>query len=207
MADLSAFWDRLADKYAARPIPDETVYQSKLARTRAYFRPDMDLFEFGCGTGGTAINHAPHVRHVTAIDFSENMLTFAREKAAKAGVGNVTFRRGDITTIPVHPARYDMVLGLSILHLLKNKEAVIARVFDMLRPDGLFVSSTECIGDNRKWLSAIAPLGHVLGLLPVLNVMTHAQLRDAITNAGFVIEEDWRANPGAAVFIIARKPD
>ena len=206
MADLSAFWDRLADKYAARPIPDETVYQSKLAHTRAYFRPDMDLFEFGCGTGGTAINHAPHVRHVTAMDFSEKMLAFARDKAAKAGVDNVTFQRGDITTIPVHPAQYDMVLGLSILHLLKNKETAIARVFDMLRPNGLFVSSTECIGDNRKWLGAIAPIGHALGLFPVLNVMTRVQLRGAITNAGFIIEEDWHPNPDAVVFIIARKP-
>ncbi len=206
MADLSAFWDRLADKYAARPIPDETIYQTKLDRTRAYFTPDMDLFEFGCGTGGTAINHAPHVRHVRAIDFSENMLAIARNKAKRAGVDKVTFERGDITTIPLQPARYDMVLGLSILHLLKDKEAVIARVFNTLRPNGLFVSSTECIGDNRKWLGAIAPLGHALGLFPVLNIMTRPQLRDAITHAGFVIEQDWQPHPDAAAFIIARKP-
>ncbi|UYN98289.1 MAG: methyltransferase domain-containing protein [Devosia sp.] len=206
MAEMSAFWDRLADKYAARPIPDEGVYQTKLARTRAYFTPDMDLFEFGCGTGGTAIAHAPHVRHVTAIDFSENMLAFARDKAAKAGIGNVTFERGDITTMTVRPASYDMVLGLSILHLLKNKDAVIARVHHMLRPGGLFVSSTECIGDNRKWLRFIAPVGHALGLLPVLDIMTHAQLRNAITGAGFVIEHDWRPHPDSAAFIIARKP-
>lgn len=206
MAELSAFWDRLADRYAARPIPDETIYQTKLARTRAYLTSDMDLFEFGCGTGGTAITHAPHVRHVTAVDFSDNMLAFARNKAAAAGVDNVTFKRGDITTMPLTPASYDMVLGLSILHLLKHKERVIARVFDMLRPGGLFVSSTECIGDNRKWLGLIAPLGHAIGLLPVINVMTQDQLRNAITDAGFTIEHEWRPHPDAAAFIIARKP-
>lgn len=69
MAELSAFWDRLADKYAAQPIADEDAYRTKLARTQAHLTPEMDIFEFGCGTGGTAIAHAPHVRSVRAIDF------------------------------------------------------------------------------------------------------------------------------------------
>ena len=48
--------------------------------------------------------------------------------------------------------------------------------------------------------------GRSMSLLPVLNVMSHDQLRQAMTRAGFVIEHDWRPNPSAAVFLIARKP-
>jgi ubiquinone/menaquinone biosynthesis C-methylase UbiE len=206
MAEQHAFWDRLADKYAAQPIADEEAYRIKLARTQAHFTPDMDIFEFGCGTGGTAITHAPHVRSVRAIDFSARMLDKARDRAARAGISNVSFEQGDITSMAIPTASYDMVLGLSILHLLKDRDAVIAKVFDILKPGGRFVSSTACIGDSMRWFGVIAPLGQALGLLPVLNVMSHDQLHQAMTRAGFVIEHDWRPNPSAAVFLIARKP-
>ena len=131
----------------------------------------------------------------------------ARQRAADAGVGNVTFEQGDITSISVEPGRYDMVLGLSILHLLKDRQAVIARAYDMLKPGGRFVSSTACLGDSMRWLGYIAPLGRALGLLPILNVMTPDQLRADMIAAGFVIEHDWRPNPKSALFLIARKPD
>ncbi len=207
MAELSAFWDRLADKYAAQPIADEDAYRTKLARTQEHLTPEMEIFEFGCGTGGTAIAHAPHVRSVRAIDFSTRMLDMARQRAAEAGVDNVTFEQGDITSIAVEPGRYDMVLGLSILHLLKDRQAVIARVYEMLKPGGRFVSSTACLGDSMKWFGYVAPLGRALGLLPMLNVMTPDQLRADMTRTGFVIEQDWRPDPKAALFLIARKPD
>ncbi|MEQ8601303.1 MAG: methyltransferase domain-containing protein [Devosia sp.] len=207
MAELSAFWDRLADKYAAQPIADEDAYRTKLARTQAHLTPEMDIFEFGCGTGGTAIAHAPHVRSVRAIDFSTRMLDMARQRATEAGVGNVTFEQGDITSIAVEPGRYDMVLGLSILHLLKDRQAVIARVYEMLKPGGRFVSSTACLGDSMRWFGYIAPLGRALGLLPMLNVMTPDQLRADMIQTGFAIEQDWRPNPKSALFLIARKPD
>ena len=206
MAELNAFWDRLADRYAAQPIADEDAYRTKLARTQAHMTPDMDVFEFGCGTGGTAITHAPHVRSVRAVDFSVRMLDKARANAARAGVSNVSFEQGDITTMAIPPASYDMVLGLSILHLMRDKDAVIARVFDILKPGGRFVSSTACIGDTMAWLGFVAPIGRALGKLPMLNVMTHDQLKRSMTAAGFEIEHDWRPNPNAAVFLIARKP-
>src|SRR5690606_33766576 len=133
MAEPSAFWDRLSDKYAAQPIADESAYRTKLARTQAHLTPDMDIFEFGCGTGGTAIAHAPFVRPVHAVAFPQSMRDKARVKPEAAGIGNITLARGDITPMTTAPARYDMALGLSILHLVKDRQAVIGKVFDLLR--------------------------------------------------------------------------
>lgn len=207
MAESSAFWDRIADKYAVQPIADEAAYRTKLARTQALLSPDMDIFEFGCGTGGTAILHAPKVRSVRAIDFSERMLDKGREKAAEAGIANVTFEQGDITTMPIAPASYDMVLGLSVLHLLKDPDAAIARVFDILKPGGRFVSSTACLGSHLRFLGPLVAFGKMLGKLPHLTFISRQDLRKSLTRAGFVIEQDWQPKEGAAVFIIARKPD
>ena len=198
------FWDKLAERYASQPIADEAAYQRKLQITRDYLRPDMDVLEFGCGTGGTAILHAPHVRQITAIDFSASMLAIARRKAAETGVGNLSFEQADITSFAAPQGSFDVILGLSILHLLADKDAVIAKVFRLLKPGGVFISSTTCVGDTMGLFKLIAPLGKAVGLLPQLDVMTTAELVASLTGAGFAIEQQWQPGKGKAVFIVAR---
>lgn len=201
----SGFWDRLADKYARQPIADEAAYQTKLSVTRGYFRPDMSLLELGCGTGGTAISHAPFVAHIRALDFSERMLDIARNKARAAGVDNVTFEQADISALSEPADSYDIVLGLSILHLLRDPDAVIGKVHTMLRPGGLFITSTTCLGDTLAAFKYIAPLGRAVGLLPQLHVMTRAELLDKFTHAGFTIAHQWLPGRGKALFVVAEK--
>jgi ubiquinone/menaquinone biosynthesis C-methylase UbiE len=69
MAQATQFWNKIAEKYSQQPIADEAAYQKKLAVTRDYFRPDMEVLEIGCGTGSTAILHrvvAPYQGPVSA---------------------------------------------------------------------------------------------------------------------------------------------
>lgn len=208
MADLNKFWDRMANKYARQPIADEAAYQHKLDVTRQHFTPQSKVLEFGCGTGSTALLHAPHVKHIHAIDFSARMIEICEGKAADAHVENITFERADITTLEAPPNSYDVVMGMSILHLLEDRQIVIARVFELLRPGGVFISSTACLNDNVAFLKPIAPLGKALGLLPQLNFMTRRQLRQSLIDGGFEIETDWQPDndKSKAVFIVARKP-
>ena len=149
MTDTGAFWDKIAKRYARKPVPDEDVYRQKLKITQGYFTPNMNVFEFGCGTGTTAIKHAPFVDHVHAIDVSAKMLEIAEEKAKEAGVDNVTFERAAIDDFSAPDESVDVVLGLSILHIVENREAIVAKVRNMLKPGGVFVSSTACLGDKR----------------------------------------------------------
>lgn len=205
MASQAAFWDRMAARYARQPIADEAAYQEKLRITRGYLTPDTEVLEIGCGTGGTAILHAPFVRQVRALDISSRMLEIASAKASAAGVGNVRFEQADILHLSEPPASHDVVLGLSILHLLANPDAMIAAVYAMLRPGGVFITSTACVGDTMKALKLIAPLGRALGLLPQLSVMTSPELMAKFTAAGFAIERQWLPKRGAALFVVARK--
>jgi ubiquinone/menaquinone biosynthesis C-methylase UbiE len=166
----------------------------------------MELFEFGCGTGSTALIHAAGVRHIRAIDFSERMIEIARRKAEKASVTNIGFEVGAIESVDLAPESLDMVLGMSVLHLLKDKQAAIARVFAALKPGGYFVSSTACLAEMMPAIRCVAPLGSVLGLLPHLDVMSQSQLRSAMEASGFVVEHEWLPQKKAALFMIARKP-
>ncbi len=205
MNQPSKFWDRIADRYSKRPIADEGAYQKKLQVTREYLEPDMEILEFGCGTGSTAITHAPYVKHIQAIDVSSKMLEIAQGKADANNVKNISFERSDIDEFSVSDQTFDAVLGLSILHLLENKEEVISKVHKMLKPGGIFVTSTVCFGDTRmKFLKGIAPIGKFLGLLPVLRVFTAKELEDSLIDAGFEIDHQWQPDKGV-VFIVAKK--
>lgn len=204
--DRSAkFWDRIAERYARRPVSDEAAYQKKLRITRDHFRPDMRVLEFGCGTGSTAIAHAPYVGHIHAIDISANMLAIARRKATAAGVTNVTFEQATIEAFSAPEQSLDVILGLSILHLLENRDAVIEKVYRVLKPGGVFVTSTMCLGDSLKFIKWIAPLGKLLGFMPQIKVFTARELLDSFIAGGFTIEQQWQPAENAALFVVAKK--
>ena len=165
----------------------------------------MEILEIGCGTGSTAITHAPYVKHIQAVDVSSKMLEIAQAKADADNVKNITFERSGIDEFTVSDQTFDAVLGLSILHLLENKEEVISKVHKMLKPGGIFVTSTPCLGDTMKYFKIIAPIGKFFGLLPVLRVFTAKELEDSLTHAGFQIDHQWQPGKGKAVFIVAKK--
>ncbi len=206
MNQSTKFWDKIADKYSKQPIADEAAYQKKLQVTREYFRPDMQVLEIGCGTGSTAILHAPYVKHIRAIDFSANMIAIAQGKADAQNITNVTFEQASIEDLDIPDQTLDAVLALSILHLLKDKEAAINRVYQMLKPGGIFVTSTACLGDTMGWFKLIGPIGRFLGFFPFVQVFTEKELADSITQAGFELDYQWQPGKDKAVFIVAKKP-
>ena len=206
MSTNTKFWDKIAEKYSKQPIADEAAYQKKLHLTQKYFKPDMEVLEFGCGTGGTAIIHAPYVKHIRAIDISGNMIAIAKGKAEAENIENVTFEQLTIEELEAEDCIYDAVLGLSILHLLENKEQEIAKVSKMLLPGGIFVTSTTCMGDAYSWFKLIAPIGKALGFFPLVRVFTAQHLIDSLTDAGFEIDYQWQPSKDKAIFIVAKKP-
>ena len=208
------FWNKVADGYAKQPIADEAAYQKKLQITREYLQPSMNVLEFGCGTGSTALAHAPYVHHNQAIDFSSNMIAFAQSKAAAQNIQNVTFEQASIDELNVPDGTYDAVLGLNVLHLLANKEAAIAKVHKLLQPSSVFITSTICLGDTMAWFKLIAPVGKALGLFPLVKVFTVKDLEKSLTDAGFAIDYQWQAGEykspignAKIVFIVAKKAE
>ncbi len=201
----SKFWDRIAERYAKQPVADEVSYQRKLEVTRSYLRPEMTVLEFGCGTGSTALVHAPHVRQIHAIDISAKMIEIAKRKAKAAQVENVTFTQGTLEDFAVERGRYDAILGMSIIHLLDDIDGTLGMVHDMLKPGGVFVSSTPCLGDTQRWFKLVGPIGAFFRLIPRVVVLGTDELDAKVRAAGFTIEHRWQPGPGKAMFLVAKK--
>ena len=200
------FWDKVAVKYSKRPISDEAAYRRKLEKSQSYFHPDTELLEFGCGTGGTAITHAAYVKHIRAIDISPKMIEIAKNRAAAADVGNVAFEVQTIEGLDAPDESFDAVLGLSIMHLVQDKETVLDKVFRLLKPDGVFISSTVCMSDMASLIRYVIPLMQFFGRAPFVAFFTREELQQSIKSAGFKIDYDWRPGKSSAVFVVAKKP-
>jgi len=198
------FWNRIAQKYARQPIGNAEAYEHKLTATQEIMTPDMSVLEIGCGTGSTALRHAGHVARYHATDFSEEMIAIAREKAdgAPSGLSFGVEAVEDMATAP----GYDMILALSVLHLVSDRKAVLQKIYDMLPPGGTFVSSTACLGDMSWAIRAVLKPGYWMGFFPPVGVFTAQTLRNELRATGFEITYDWRPGPREAVFLIARKP-
>jgi len=200
------FWDRHAEGYARRAIADEAAYRRKLEITRQYLRPDMQVLEIGCGTGSTALLHAPHVARIRAMDVSPRMIAIARRKAADQAIGNVDFEVATLDTLDAPRESFDAVLALNVLHLLDDWRGDIARIRHLVKPGGILVSSTFCLGDSMRYLRLVAPLGRAIGLLPPLSFFTTADLLGAMIDNGFTIEQQWRPGANKALFVVATRP-
>lgn len=207
LAPDARFWDKVADRYAARPVRDQAAYRKKLEMTQGYLRPDMTVLEVGAGTGTTALHHAPHVAAYRATDLSPRMTQIAREKARAAGAANLTFETVAIEELEARAGGYDAVLAMSILHLMRDLDGTLARIHRLLAPGGLFVSSTICLGDGLRGMALVlAPL-RLLGIVPAIRFLTRRGLERRLERAGFKIEQTWKPDGRAAsgVFIVARK--
>ena len=205
MGHESRFWNRAAKRYYDKPVGNPEAYEEKLRLTRQRLRPDMNLLEFGCGTGGTAIRHASRVNHVHIVDISEAMLDIAREQASDAGVENISFECADIAQFKADDESYDVILGMSIIHLLKNPEDIISSAHRWLKPGGVFISSTVCLGDKMGWFRYIVPVGRAVRFMPYVNVFTTDWLLQNLETAGFTIEHQWLPEGSMGTFLICRK--
>ena len=190
MAD-AAFWDRIADRYAARSLGDEAAYAATLERARAHLRPGDTALEIGCGTGRTAIALAPSVAGYHATDLSPRMIEIARSRPEGAAAANLSFSVAEATAAPA--GGYDAVLAFNLLHLLDDLPAGLRGIAASLRPGGRLISKTPCLRDLS--LAVRLPVGllvrpmRLAGLAPALRFLGARELERSIAEAGFRIVE------------------
>ncbi len=207
MASSARIWDRFADRYEKAKVKDEETYLAKLKKTQEFLAPEMEVLEFGCGTGTTALHHSPHVKHILATDISAKMLGHGERKAKEQGITNVTFKQTAIEDLNAEGKVFDAILALNILHLLEDRETVIKHMYDLLKPGGVFISSTPALNDTLPWLKFILPIGQLFGRIPYVTFFKKAELRQSFVDRGFEMEHEWNTNKNGVLFAVARKPD
>ena len=199
------FWDKLAKKYAAKPVEDQAAYEKKLEMTTALLTGQDHVLEVACGTGSTAIHIADYSKHVTSTDYSPEMIRIAKDKANSAQIANITFEVASVNDLPALEEPPRVILADSIINLVDDPAKLIRDLAAALPTGGYLISTTACIRDFMPWLRFIAPLLRILGVIPHISIFTQNDLVGWMQAADLDITEVWLPKPKAGVFTIAQK--
>jgi ubiquinone/menaquinone biosynthesis C-methylase UbiE len=117
-------------------------------------KEDSRVLELACGTGACTLKLANIARSgkVVALDFSEGMLSVARENAAAAGASNVTFVHGDAGDVSrlLAGQKFDFAVCNSAFWHFPEPEKVLAGLRELLTESGEFAQPAFLGGRRRR---------------------------------------------------------
>ena len=204
--DSAAFWDKRSKQYDDAIGKHDAPFDKTIERARALLSGSDVLLDFGCGTGEFSVELAPYVEQVHGIDTSAGMIDLARKKARSRHTDNVIFDQKDLFDRSLASRTFSSALAFSVLHLVDDMSAVLARLNDLLETNGLLISETPCLGE-KSWLfrSAIG-LAQRLKLVPGVCSISGDELESLVSGNGFeILESEVWDNKHSTRWIVARK--
>ncbi|MCB1853226.1 MAG: ArsR family transcriptional regulator [Halieaceae bacterium] len=133
--DLIASYEQYADTVADM-LDDAPLAQCDTA------------LEVGPGDGAFLQELAPRFRRVFALDNARVMLEQARERAAQAELGNITFIHGDTRARELAGLQADCVVINMVLHHTPFPGDILRDVAALLAPDGVVLVTDLCRHDQ-----------------------------------------------------------
>jgi ubiquinone/menaquinone biosynthesis C-methylase UbiE len=137
--------DRILDQFTRQAVPFASAApirdQAALDRVvhAAGAGPDDTVLDVGCGPGLLACAFARVVRHATGIDLTPAMLEQARKLQREQGLSNLTWREGDITSLPYPDHEFSIVCCRYVFHHLEDPLTVLKEMTRVCRPGGRVV--------------------------------------------------------------------
>jgi 2-polyprenyl-3-methyl-5-hydroxy-6-metoxy-1,4-benzoquinol methylase len=206
MTKSEKFWDKIAKYYDQAELKDKQTYSTIIEKTNKYLNKSDIILDFGCGTGLVSNVIARNVKKIFAIDTSYRMIEIAQNKANTLNVKNIDYRHSTLFDKRYINNSFDVILMNYVLHLLNDPQRIMQRISELLKPDGLIISVTPCLGEKLTFKSILLLLFSKIGLVPYLKSFTFSNLMKLISNAEYtVIETDCLGNSATEYFIAARK--
>jgi ubiquinone/menaquinone biosynthesis C-methylase UbiE len=132
----AANWDRVPGRVkVAQDIAQSMIREITLT-------PDMDVLDFGCGTGLLTFALQPFVRSITGVDSSQGMLDVFKTKIKEQHLSNVKANYFDLDNGDVLDGSYHLIVSSMTLHHIKEIGTLLKLFHQVLRPSG-----TLCIAD------------------------------------------------------------
>lgn len=206
MKDSTYFWDTLSGKYDTQVKKYQHTYQKTIEKTNHYVRDDDTVLDFACGTGITTIEIARRVKRIHAIDLSSNMIDVAKRKADEEKIENIQFSPISIFDTTLEPESFTVVLGFNILYFLRDIQKTLNRIYDVLIPGGVFISATDCLGEQRTIRSFLTSCLSKIGIIPYMHMLKISELENLIREGNFdIIEAENLYTQPPNYFIVAKK--
>lgn len=207
MKNTKSFWDKMSTKYDSQVNSKYgDTYAETIKITKKYLKDTNVVLDYGCGTGITTIELSENVEKIHAIDISENMISVAKSKSEKRGISNIHFDVKDIFNKKLEKSSFDVIMGFNILYFIKDIDNVMNRINELLKPNGIFISATDCLGEKRTLITATQSLLSKIGVIPYMRKFKISELEGIVEAGNFsIIETQNLYDTPPNYYIVARK--
>ena len=135
------FWDKVAGVYDIFVrIINKKTHKMLIKKTVSLFTDQDEVLECACGTGMLSAPVAGVCRHLTATDFSENMLKRAKKNFREGD--NISFTQADIMNLPFEDNSFDKVVAANVIHLLDEPMKALCELRRVCRNGGQLIIPT-----------------------------------------------------------------
>lgn len=134
--EKAASWDKNPGRVKLADEIAEAIFEEELIAA------DMDVLEFGCGTGLLTLRLQPLVRSITGVDSSPGMLAMLRGKIEEKKLTNIKIQLLDTAKGDALAGGYNLVVCSMTLHHVREVEPLIKEFYRITAPNGRL-----CIAD------------------------------------------------------------
>jgi ubiquinone/menaquinone biosynthesis C-methylase UbiE len=166
----AAAWDEDPFKVKlANDVSDAIIREITLTQ-------EMNVLDYGCGSGLVTLRLQPFVKSITGMDSSGGMLEALRSKVEKQNLQNVHTRFMDLEKFTEVNDMFDLIVSSMTLHHIKEPDRLLKRFYDILLPGGrLGIADLDREdGAFHKDNTGVIHFG-----------FERAQLKELLMNAGF----------------------
>ena len=126
----AASWDEKPERVRlANDIAD--AIRSDIALTL-----DMNVLDFGCGTGLVTLRLQPFVGSITGADSSQGMLNILSAKISQQNIANVRTLYLDPDKSESLPGPYHLIVSSMTFHHVKDIHSLVALYYRSIAPEG-----------------------------------------------------------------------
>ena len=202
MNKAEKFFDKVSSK--SKPEPNQTA--SKIIElSKEFLEKDNYLLDFGCGSGAITNKLAKITKSIEAIDISQGMLEFAQRQAEENSIENINYLQTSIFDERFKDESFDVILAFNVLHYIEDMPHLIERINSLLKPNGIFISSTACLKEKRSLLKYLVFVLTKLGIMPKTNFYKKNELETLIKNGNFDIMKSEIISKLPEYFIVSNK--
>src|SRR5436305_12330567 len=128
---MSSHNSRILDQFTRQPVSvasaaptrnEEALMQIVQA---AGAGPEHTVLDVACGPGLLACAFARVAKQVTGIDMTPAMLEQARKTQQDQGLKDVSWKQGDVYSLPFPPAQFSIVSSRFVVHHLQDPLAAL----------------------------------------------------------------------------------
>jgi len=191
MMEKETYWSKFADDLEERTI--YVVGKNDMGLIVSFLSDQKALgktLEVGCGNGTYSKLLIHEAKHLTATDFSDEMVA-ATEKRLK-GVENISVEKANCFSLAYPDSSFDTVFMANLLHIIPEPEKAIAEGKRVLKTNGRLI----VISFTTEGMTFFSKLEMVYRYLktygkpsPTAQKLTMQKARDMLNSCGFKIEE------------------